>query len=112
MTKSWKRIREENSKLTPAQREEIDARVAHAVHTLRQLREARNLTQVTLGQQMELTQAEVSKLEHRSDMYVSTLSRYVEAMGGDLEIRARFPGGLSIPVEIGSLPDREELRVG
>jgi hypothetical protein len=38
-------------------------------------------------------QGSVSKLEHRTDMYISTLRSYVEAMGGQLEIVARFPDG-------------------
>lgn len=57
------------------------------------LRKARELTQVTMAELLETSQGEVSKIEHRADMYVSTLRRYVEAMGGELEIVARFPDG-------------------
>ena len=60
---------------------------------LHELREARRLTQEQLGEQLGVAQAEVSKLERRADMYVSTLRRYVAAMGGRLEIRAVFPDG-------------------
>ena len=38
-------------------------------------------------------QAFISKLERRADMYVTTLRKFIEAMGGKLEIRAVFPGG-------------------
>jgi DNA-binding transcriptional regulator YiaG len=55
------------------------------------VREARALTQEELAAAMGTTQASVSKLERRSDVYLSSARRYVEAMGGELEITARFP---------------------
>ena len=58
---------------------------------LNRLRQARNLTQDELASAMGTTQASVSKLERRSDVYLSSARRYVEAMGGELEITARFP---------------------
>lgn len=57
------------------------------------LRHARKLSQVRLAEIMETTQPEISKIEHRTDLYVSTLRSYIEAMGGVLEIVARFPDG-------------------
>ena len=60
---------------------------------LGELRQARELTQATLAELLETSQGEISKIERRADMYVSTLRRYVEAMGGELEIVARFPDG-------------------
>jgi hypothetical protein len=57
---------------------------------LRQLREARQKSQEAVGKQLHVKQAAVSKLERRTDMYVSTLRTYIEAMGGKLEIIARF----------------------
>jgi transcriptional regulator with XRE-family HTH domain len=59
--------------------------------TLRQLREARERSQEEVGQKLHIKQAAVSKLERRADMYLSTLRSYIEAMGGKLEIIARFP---------------------
>ena len=59
--------------------------------TLRQLREARDRSQVEIAEKLHIKQAAVSKLERRTDMYLSTLRRYVEAMGGKLESIARFP---------------------
>ena len=58
---------------------------------LHQLRVARNLTQEHLSKVLGVTQAAVSKMEHRADMYVSTLADFIKAMGGRLEIRAHFP---------------------
>src|SRR5260363_388637 len=54
---------------------------------------ARALPQVKLAQSLRVNQAAISKLEHRADMYISTLRDYIRAVGGDLEIIARFPGG-------------------
>jgi transcriptional regulator len=58
-----------------------------------ELRQARCFTQAELAEALGTTQASVSKLERRSDMYLSTLRRLVEAMGGEIEITARFPDG-------------------
>jgi hypothetical protein len=59
--------------------------------TLRQLREARARSQEAVAARLHIGQAAVSKLERRTDMYLSTLRGYIEAMGGQLEIIARFP---------------------
>ena len=59
---------------------------------LRQVREARAYSQAAVAQKLRIKQAAVSKLERRTDMYLSTLRGYIEAMGGKLEIIARFPG--------------------
>ena len=61
---------------------------------LNELRRARQLSQEQLAEELGATQPEISKMEHRADMYVSTLRRFVEAMGGELEIIARFPDGI------------------
>ena len=60
---------------------------------LQQLRNARQMTQTRLAELLEMDQGNVSKLEQRTDMYLSTLRSYIEAMGGVLEIRALFPEG-------------------
>jgi DNA-binding XRE family transcriptional regulator len=60
---------------------------------LRKLRAARELTQENLASVLRVKQSEVSKIERRTDMYLSTLASYVKAMGGTLEIRAAFPNG-------------------
>ena len=71
------------------------ARVKVTLHdmALDELRTARELTQERLAENLGIRQATVSKIERQSDMYVSTLTRFIEAMGGTLEIRARFPEG-------------------
>jgi len=60
---------------------------------LHELRAARSMTQQNLGNILGINQGAVSKLERRADMYVSTLRNFVTAMGGELEITARFPDG-------------------
>ena len=57
---------------------------------LAELRRARELSQVDLAKRFGTTQPEISKIEARSDVYISTLRRYIEAAGGRLEIVARF----------------------
>jgi predicted transcriptional regulator len=61
---------------------------------LDELRSALNLTQVHLAELLSVKQSSISKLERRSDMYISTLRRIIEAMGGQLEIRAILPTGV------------------
>ena len=57
---------------------------------LDELRRARQMTQTKLAETLGVNQSEVSKIEHRTDVYISTLAEYVEALGGRLEIRAVF----------------------
>jgi DNA-binding XRE family transcriptional regulator len=60
---------------------------------LAQLREAMDLTQESLADTLHVKQASISKMERRSDMYISTLSKIIEAMGGELQIVANMPNG-------------------
>jgi DNA-binding transcriptional regulator YiaG len=60
---------------------------------LAELREAMDLTQESLADTLHVTQASISKMERRSDMYISTLSKIIEAMGGELQIIANMPNG-------------------
>jgi transcriptional regulator with XRE-family HTH domain len=60
---------------------------------LEELRDALRLTQQHLAETLQVDQSAISKLERRTDMYVSTLERFIKAMGGRLEIRAVFPEG-------------------
>ena len=58
---------------------------------LAELRQALKLSQAELGATLGINQGSVAKIEKRADLYVSTLRRFIEAMGGELEIVARFP---------------------
>lgn len=71
---------------------------ARAMEMLREihlaaLRRARELSQQDLADQLGIKQPKVSEMERRADMYVSTLRKYIEAVGGELVILARFPEG-------------------
>jgi len=82
------------AKLPKKRQQAIKKRAAELIAeeaTLRQLREARERSQVEMAEKLHIKQAAVSKLERRTDMYLSTLRSYIEAMGGTLEIIARFP---------------------
>lgn len=61
---------------------------------LQELRQARQLSQEQLATILRVKQASISKLERRTDMYISTLRQFIEAMGGALEITAKFPEGV------------------
>jgi transcriptional regulator with XRE-family HTH domain len=92
MATKWSDIRRTHS---PEVEAEIAREVqeAAAVMTLYQLREARNLTQVNLAKLLRINQGAVSKMEKRTDMYLSTLRNCIQAMGGQLQIKAIFPEG-------------------
>jgi len=66
--------------------------------SLHQLRKARELTQTKIAGELHMGQGDVSKLERRTDMYVSTLAGYLQAVGADLEIRAVFPDGRAVKI--------------
>lgn len=60
---------------------------------LNELRQARGLSQKMLAELLNVQQPSIAKLEKRTDMYISTLRSHIEAMGGELEVVARFPEG-------------------
>ena len=61
---------------------------------LQELRQAKHLSQEHLAEVLETKQANISRIERRTDMYISTLRSYIEAMGGELDIVAKFPDGV------------------
>jgi DNA-binding XRE family transcriptional regulator len=89
-------LRELEAKMSPESRARNAARAKEELRNmpLNQLRNARQMTQTRLAEVLEVDQGNISKLEQRTDMYLSTLRSYVEAMGGALEIRAVFPDGV------------------
>jgi transcriptional regulator with XRE-family HTH domain len=81
-------------KLTPTQRKKVEARAAQLIAeemTLRQLRQACRLTQQKVAKSLRIGQEGVSKIERRSDLLISTLREYVQAMGGELSLVVEFP---------------------
>jgi len=74
---------------------------------LAELRQARHFSQEQLATELEVKQPAVAKIEKKADMYISTLRRFIEAMGGQLEISAHFPEG---DVRINQFEDIDELK--
>lgn len=92
MAKNFKTLRTKMSPESQA-RSHVLAAKYRAQMPLDELREARAMTQVHLAKVLHVNQAAVSKMERRTDMYVSTLKEFVRAMGGELKITAEFPDG-------------------
>jgi hypothetical protein len=92
MAKNFNTLRE---KMSPESRERSRALAAkyRSEMPLNELREALAITQVHLARKLRVNQAAVSKMERRTDMYVSTLQGFIKAMGGELKITAEFPDG-------------------
>jgi DNA-binding Xre family transcriptional regulator len=86
----WQELREQ--KLTPQQLAAIDREVEKELveMDLRAIRELLGKTQEDLAEATDMTQSEVSRLERRPDVRLSTLKRVVEALGGEIEIVATF----------------------
>ena len=101
-----RKYQELRNKMSAEARARVDARVKQALDemTLEQVRKAREMTQVTLAQAMDTSQGEISKIEKRTDCYLSTLRSYIEALDGELEIVARFPDGQTVRINQFSEP--------
>ncbi|MCP3675406.1 MAG: XRE family transcriptional regulator, partial [Gammaproteobacteria bacterium] len=89
MAKSFRILREKMSPESQARATQKAQSLMEAM-SLTELRQAKGLSQVDMGDILEVHQAAVSKMEHRSDMYLSSLRNMVGAMGGELVITARF----------------------
>lgn len=96
--------------LQPDRQERI-ATEADRLHTeyltLQDLRKAKELTQTNLAETLGIRQATVAQMEKRSDLMISTLRSYVEAMGGSLSLIVEFPDRK--PVVLDGLGDTEQL---
>ena len=88
--RTWKSVRD--ARLTPAAAARVSRRARERIEevTLQQLRQNFALTQAEVARTAEMTQSELSRLESRADHRISTLRRYVDALGGKLEITAVF----------------------
>jgi transcriptional regulator with XRE-family HTH domain len=83
----------------PAKRRARIERRANELATLKDLRRAVERTQAELAAKLGVGQDTVSRIERRSDILLSTLRRYVEAMGGELQLVARFPNRPPLVIE-------------
>ncbi len=80
-------------KLPSRERAAIEAGAHRKIAALRlqQAREAAGMTQEQVAERLGITQATLSRMEHRPDVKISNIRRYVEALGGKLQVRAVFP---------------------
>ncbi|MBK1685078.1 XRE family transcriptional regulator [Rhodoferax fermentans] len=90
-----KKFSELRARMTPQAQERSAAQAERllAAMPLNELRQARGLSQKVLADVLQVQQPAIAKLEKRTDMYLSTLRSHIEAMGGELEVIARFPDG-------------------
>lgn len=102
-----KNFRELEAKMGAERIAASDARVKKLIAEmpLHQLRAARQMTQAHLAVILNKDQSAISQMERRTDMYLRTLADFIEAMGGELEIRAKFPDGI---VRITGLAERAQ----
>jgi hypothetical protein len=92
MAKSFKTLRK---KMSPHAQKLATTKTKQMIRKmpLQQLRQERHLSQEAIADVLLTKQANISRLEQRTDMHISTLRSYIEAMGGKLDIIARFPEG-------------------
>lgn len=85
--------------LPPSRRKKISRRTERLIAeemTMRELRKAHNMTQLEMAKVLGVKQEQVSRIEKRTDLHLSTLRRSIEAMGGELILTAKFPDGVPV----------------
>lgn len=92
MAKSFRNLK---NALSPESQKRVEERIKAVMveMPLAELRQARKITQQQIADTLKIKQASVSKMESQTDMYISTMRKYIQAMGGELEIMAKFPEG-------------------
>lgn len=104
----WKEIRgaadsdPERRRRAEASRREAEGEQAAYEQSLAELRRARAFTQAQLAEALDVPQSQISRIEHQAELYISTLARYLEAMGGHLELVGVF-GDQRVPLTLGDL---------
>ncbi len=94
-----KTLQEKLSALPATRRKRIAKRLNQLIAaemTMQELRKARKITQVSLAKILGVKQEQISRIEKRTDMHISTLKRSIEAMGGSLVLIAEFPNGAPV----------------
>ena len=95
----WDNLSDERKRRIEARAEELEAEYL----TLQELRKAVGLTQTQVSQSLQMPQSNVSRLERESDMLLSTLRNYIDAIGGNLTILVELPN--KPPVRLNTLSD-------
>jgi transcriptional regulator with XRE-family HTH domain len=105
MAKKFNQLREQMSPESRAKAERLFQEALESM-PLHELRKAQGLTQTELAATLNVKQASISKIERQTDLYVSTLRRFVAACGGKLQITAVFPSG---PIAIEQFSANEDV---
>jgi predicted transcriptional regulator len=98
-----KTLAEIDATFTPAQRALVKRRMKQLEQeelTLADLRKAYRITQVDLAKRLGVKQASVSQVENSTDLYLSTLRKHIEAMGGELALTAKFPNRSPVAITL------------
>jgi transcriptional regulator with XRE-family HTH domain len=97
-TKKWSTLK---ASMSPSAQARVDARVREtlAAMALAEIRKAVGMTQAELAESLDVAQGSVSKVENQADMYLSTLRKYVHALGGELRLTAEFPDGRRLEID-------------
>ncbi len=88
-------VKQIKAAMTPADRAEVEARTAELIAEVEGLKAFRVLaerSQEQIAESLGIKQPSVHKIEKQTDLYLSTLRRFVEAAGGSLELRVELPG--------------------
>lgn len=104
MARKYSELRAKMAPTARAQAEEQTHQILKEM-PLQELRQARKMSQQQMAKSLHTNQSNVSRIEKRTDMYISTLRGVIKAMGGDLEVVAKFPDG---SVRINQFEDIEE----
>jgi DNA-binding transcriptional regulator YiaG len=104
-----KTLQEKLAELSPEQRQEIEAETKLLIAeemTRQQLRQALKLTQEQMAELLQVDQGNISRLEQRTDLMLSTLRKYITAMGGELKLVVEFPN--RPPISLVGISEIEE----
>ena len=108
-SKTPKTLEEALNQLSPEHRKQINERTDELIAeimSLQDLRKVREQTQEHVAEVLGITQENVSRIEKRRDLLVSTLRRQVEALGGQLSLIAKFPD--RPPVKLAGIADLDD----
>ncbi len=98
MANKWNNLK---SRMSPDSQARVNARVSHTLAAMRltDIRKAVEMTQADLADKLDQSQGSVSKMENAADMYLSTLRKYVEALGGKLHLTVELADGRELEIE-------------
>ncbi|WP_034431194.1 helix-turn-helix domain-containing protein [Acinetobacter sp. CIP 102637] len=86
------------NKIPNDRKEKINSQVSQTVTAIRlaELRKQQHITQKEIAKKMNVSQASISQLENQGDVQLSTLLRYVHALGGSLAVQVQLPDGSEV----------------